>query len=383
MSDKMKRLLSVLLTICMLAVMLPVPALTEADAPVLMQVVQSAPVPTDEATGTPTDAAEVKTIASFEAVAPEGFAVPQGTLETGLGLPASLSVQFADGAAGEVAVAWQCAAGYDPSAEAGTQFAFAAVLPEGYALAEGVSLPQILVTLTPPLANAMLMAQASGEGWTLSDDGTLTVTGDVNSNAISSWSDVTSIEVAEYANFTLDINVPFPGSITVMAYGGFNNHGNVSGDISVKSGGVFANYGTISGGTITGQVNNLTLGAITGGTFDGTVDNNQFISGGVFNGSVLNSARDPPALRFQPQRHGQRKHRHHRSDGDRQRRGDEGQLRRGYPRCPRRIVHRPVVPRARGRHARAGQGRRGVCKPARGDVYVASPPARAEDRDRL
>ena len=86
----------------------------------------------------PTDAAEVKTIASFEAVAPEGFAVPQGTPETGLGLPASLNVQFADGAAGEVAVAWQCAAGYDPSAEAGTQYAFAAVLPQGYALAEGV-----------------------------------------------------------------------------------------------------------------------------------------------------------------------------------------------------------------------------------------------------
>ena len=85
--------------------------------------------------------------------------MPQGTPETGLGLPASLSVQFADGAAGEVAVAWQCAAGYDPSAEAGTQFIFAAVLPEGYALAEGVSLPQILVTLTPPLANAMLAAE--------------------------------------------------------------------------------------------------------------------------------------------------------------------------------------------------------------------------------
>ena len=65
--------------------------------------------------------------------------MPQGTPETGLGLPASLSVQFADGAAGEVAVAWQCAAGYDPSAEAGGQFAFAAVLPEGYALAEAAS----------------------------------------------------------------------------------------------------------------------------------------------------------------------------------------------------------------------------------------------------
>ena len=102
--------------------------------------------------------------------------MPQGTPETGLGLPASLNAQFSDGAAGEIPVTWQCAAGYDPNAEAGTQFAFAAVLPEGYALAEGVSLPQILVMLTPPLANAMLMAETGGTGWTLSDDGTLTVT---------------------------------------------------------------------------------------------------------------------------------------------------------------------------------------------------------------
>ena len=86
------------------------------------------PSPSAETSSAPTDAAEVKTIASFEAVAPEGLSVPQGTPETGLGLPASLSVQFADGAAG-----------YDPSAEAGGQFAFAAVLPEGYALAEAAS----------------------------------------------------------------------------------------------------------------------------------------------------------------------------------------------------------------------------------------------------
>ena len=71
-------------------------------------------------TSVPTDAAEIKTIAAFEAVAPEGFAVPQGTLETDLGLPVFLNAQFSDGAAGEVAVAWQCVAGYDPSAEAGT-----------------------------------------------------------------------------------------------------------------------------------------------------------------------------------------------------------------------------------------------------------------------
>lgn len=82
------------------------------------------PVPTDEATGTPTpvptDAAEIKTIASFEAVAPEGLFAPQGTLETDLGLPVSLNAQFSDGAVGEVPVTWQCAAGYAPNAEAGT-----------------------------------------------------------------------------------------------------------------------------------------------------------------------------------------------------------------------------------------------------------------------
>ena len=117
----------------------------------------TSPSPSIEASVSPSPSAETspapvetatKTIASFEALTPELFA-PQGTLETGLGLPVSLDVQFTGGAAGEVAVAWQCAAGYDPSAEAGGQFAFAAVLPEGYALLEGVSLPQILVTLTP------------------------------------------------------------------------------------------------------------------------------------------------------------------------------------------------------------------------------------------
>ena len=60
--------------------------------------------PTDTPSPIPTDAAEVKTIAFFEAVAPEGLCVPQGTLETDLGLPVLLNVQFADGAAGEVAV---------------------------------------------------------------------------------------------------------------------------------------------------------------------------------------------------------------------------------------------------------------------------------------
>ena len=241
-------------------------------------------------TAVPTDAAEVKTIASFEAVAPEGFAVPQGTPETGLGLPASLNVQFADGAAGEVAVTWQCAAGYDPNAEAGTQFAFAAVLPEGYALAEGVSLPQILVTLTPPLANAMLMAATSGKGWTLSNDGTLTVTGIVTSSDIPSFaSAVKSIEVAGSANFILAPNVSFSGSIKVLANGHFCNDGNFSGNINVESGGTFDNYDTISGGTITGSVSNN--GTITGGTFHGSVDNKGgTITGGTFYDNVNNES---------------------------------------------------------------------------------------------
>ena len=187
-----------------------------------------------------------KTIASFEALTPELFA-PQGTLETDLGLPISLDVQFTGGAAGEVAVAWQCAAGYDPNAEAGGQFAFAAVLPEGYALLEGVSLPQILVTLTPPLANAMLMAE-NGDDWTLSD-GKLTVTGaDVSSSEISPWSDVKSIEVAENATFVLSQGTSFSGSITVQADGELENSagGTLSGNITLQ-GGSLNNYGALTG----------------------------------------------------------------------------------------------------------------------------------------
>ena len=193
--------------------------------------------------------------------------MPQGTPETGLGLPASLSVQFADGAAGEVAVAWQCAAGYDPSAEAGGQFTFAAVLPEGYALAEGVSLPEILVTLTPPLANAMLMAQASGEGWTLSDDGTLTVKGTyVMSSTIDSFASVVkSIEICEGAKLILQSD--FSGAVTVLYRGTLENDKTFSGDIMVAEDGYFYNDGTISGGTITGATVTNEGGSITGGKF--------------------------------------------------------------------------------------------------------------------
>ena len=174
-----------------------------------------------------------------------------------------------------MAVTWQCAAGYDPSAEAGTQFAFAAVLPEGYALLEGVSLPEILVTLTPPLANAMLMAEGivdSGEGWTLSDDGTLTVTGYVMSSTIESFeSAVKNIEVTETGMLSLE-TAPFLDG--------------TSGSITIAAGGYLTNYATISGGTIivNGIMENTSVGSISGGTFtvDGEMYNNGSISNGKF-----------------------------------------------------------------------------------------------------
>ena len=241
------------------------------------------PSPSAETSSAPTDAAEVKTIASFEAVAPEGLSVPQGTPETGLGLPASLSVQFVDGAAGEVAVAWQCAAGYDPSAEAGGQFAFAAVLLEGYALLEGVSLPQILVTLTPPLANAMLMAETRDTDWTLSEDGKLTVTGYVYSNQIDSFeSDVKSIEVIGTGRFTLDDGMSFSGDIYALEQDSFSNNGTITGGTIV---GKMTNAGKITGGTIYGDVVNN--GEIIDGTFPGAVSNRSSITGGDFRGAIV------------------------------------------------------------------------------------------------
>ena len=224
-----------------------------------------------------------KTIASFEALTPELFA-PQGTLETDLGLPASLNAQFSDGVAGEIPVTWQCAAGYDPNAAAGGQFAFAAVLPEGYALLEGVSLPQILVTLTPPLANAMLAAE-SDEDWTLSD-GKLTVTGYVGSDDISSFASAQSIEICEGAQLILQSD--FSGTITVLRLGTLENDKTLSGAITVSEDGYFYNDGTISGGTISGDVSNY--GTITDGDFTGaTVTNTKdgTISGGTFTGATV------------------------------------------------------------------------------------------------
>ena len=140
------------------------------------------------------------------------------------------------------------------------------------------------MTLTPPPANAMLAAQASDEGWTLSD-GKLTVTGEVYSEYFSYWNDVQSIEVTG-GFFALSDGMSFSGTITVLESGTFYNYGNVSGTISVESSCYFMNNGTISGGMVSGPVYNH--GTISGGTFTGLVDNSATISGGIFSGEVDN-----------------------------------------------------------------------------------------------
>ena len=182
---------------------------------------------------------------------------------------------------------------------------------------EGVSLPQILVTLTPPLANAMLMAEPSDTGWELSDDGKLTVTGAyVRSFEISSWSAVQSIEVTANATFVLSQGTSFSGSITVQADGelensaggtlsgnitlqggSLNNYGALTGSVTIEAGGEMFNSigGTISSCDITvkagGKLDNsydATLSCDVTVETDGYFDNNGVISGGEISGEVSN-----------------------------------------------------------------------------------------------
>ena len=182
---------------------------------------------------------------------------------------------------------------------------------------EGVSLPQILVTLTPLLANAMLMAEPSDTGWELSDDGKLTVTGAyVRSFEISSWSAVQSIEVTANATFVLSQGTSFSGSITVQADGelensaggtlsgnitlqggSLNNYGALTGSVTIEAGGEMFNSigGTISSCDITvkagGKLDNsydATLSCDVTVETDGYFDNNGVISGGEISGEVSN-----------------------------------------------------------------------------------------------
>ena len=258
----------------------------------------TSPSPSAETSSASTDAAEGRTIASFEAVAPEGLSAPQGTPETGLGLPASLNVQFSDGAVGEILVTWQCAAGYDPNAEVGMQFTFAAALPQGYALSEGVSLPEILVTLTPPLANAMLAARASGDGWTYDEaTGILTVTFSVSSSRLTEvpFNNISIvIDGGSFTNYTTLTNCTIKvldGSFKNQSNGKtdgctdqeFTNRGTVSGGSFTTKSKLIVNTGTISSCAITAAQSNLlqNSGNIPGGSLNITVggfENNGSIS---------------------------------------------------------------------------------------------------------
>ena len=246
--------------------------------------------PTDTPSPIPTDATEVKTIVSFEAVAPEGLCAPQGTLETDLGLTVLLNVQFTDGATGEVAVMWQCVEGYDPSAEAGTQFAFAAVLPEGYALAEGVSLPEILVTITPPAANAMLMAARSipGFDWTYeASTNTLTIStaGTVKSSELRDNSVPLSglvININTGCNFVNDATLT---NCTInVSYGSFINQGTISGGSLIIKNNNVENTGIITGCAITSEPSSQwrNNGKISGGSL--TITAGDFENGGSISG---------------------------------------------------------------------------------------------------
>ena len=187
------------------------------------------------------------------------------------------------------------------------------------------------MTLTPPLANAMLMAEGiveSGDGWTLFDDGKLTVTDKMASDDIppAIWNAVTSIEVTGDAylylwssfsggitvkaggsltnssNATLSADVTLDGgrlenlgtvtgSVTVKAGGElFSNFtGKLSCDVTVETGGSFQNHGTITGGDFSGQVYNNKDGTITGGDFSGQVYNSGTIQKGTFVGTVTNT----------------------------------------------------------------------------------------------
>ena len=100
-----------------------------------------------------------------------------------------------------------------------------------------------------------MLAAENGEGWTLSDEGVLTVAGSVYSSSIESFEDaVKSIEVIGTGMFTLSQGTSFPGgtsgSITIAADGSLENHGTISGGTITVNGEMY-NYGSISSGTFT------------------------------------------------------------------------------------------------------------------------------------
>ena len=226
-------------------------------------------------TATPTAAPEIQTIVSFiDAVTPEGIQVTQGTPVESIGLPANIQVQFADGGAGNAAVTWQCET-YDPDAEIGAEFTFTAVFSEGYALAEGLAAPTAKVTIVPPASNAIMpMSAIEGNGWSLSEDGVLTI----NAPVLLTGNMIDGVNKIVVAN---------GGSITGMAD---NVTVFLDVQVEVQSGGriesgtfdtELINYGQITGGTFKAEVNNC--GEISGGTFVALLSNAGQITGGSFN----------------------------------------------------------------------------------------------------
>ena len=168
-----------------------------------------------------------KTIASFEALTPE-LSAPQGTLETDLGLPASLNAQFSDGVAGETQTP------VDENMTFGLQ-------KQSYACAHYVGTDdegkKVLYITTPTAVTDEMLAGIS---------------------------------------------------TVVVAAGGAITGGELNGDASMNEVIVDVDGGVISGGTFSGKMSVRNRKEITGGTFNGTVWNYATISGGTFNGSIGN-----------------------------------------------------------------------------------------------
>ncbi len=114
----------------------PAPGATEPEEGEASTPETSEPAEGEEpAEGTEPAEGEPASIVSFE-LAEDGIAVPRGTAETDLGLPAELTATFSDGTSAPVAVTWVCVddgqggTAYKPENSTESVFTFRAVLEE-------------------------------------------------------------------------------------------------------------------------------------------------------------------------------------------------------------------------------------------------------------
>ncbi len=143
----------------------------------------------------------------------------------------------------------------------------------------------MVVGMLPMTAYAIV----DGDGWYISDDGILFVTGKLTALPAYSYQSINVISSGELAFSASDVwkyEVTNAGTISGGTFRGkVTNIGTIS-DGTYQ--GEVTNTGTISGGTFHGTVTNR-KGTIVGGAFRGAVVNTQTISGGTFRGNVENA----------------------------------------------------------------------------------------------